>query len=80
MLGTSAAAVSQPWRHFFELSVMTSNQREIDRYRSGNVECAQLVLADPEKYPGLMLEWARAVMSRPAPPPRDILFEMENPK
>jgi hypothetical protein len=49
---------------------MTDHQRELDRYRAGNVECAELVMRDPDKYPAIMQAWARAVLSKPATAPK----------
>ena len=33
-------------------------KRRIEKYQAANREAAQVILADPERYPGLMQEWA----------------------
>ena len=42
---------------------MTSKQLKIDRYRAGNIEAARIIAVDPDRYPGLLQEWARRVLS-----------------
>ena len=41
---------------------MTNNQAMIDRYRQQNLEAARIIVADPVKYVGIMLEWARLTL------------------
>jgi hypothetical protein len=36
--------------------------RQGSGYDRHNLECARLMLADPEHYPGLQLEWAKTVV------------------
>ena len=43
---------------------MTDTQRKLAAYRRGNLEAARIVAADPERYSGLMQEWAALVLSR----------------
>jgi hypothetical protein len=45
---------------------MTSNQRKAESYRAGNIQAAKIISADPERYPGLMQEWAHRVLNPPA--------------
>lgn len=37
--------------------------KKLATYEASNQECAAIVLQDPERFPGLMQEWARAVLS-----------------
>lgn len=50
---------------------MTANQRHMERYRAGNEEAARIIAADPAKYPGVMQEWAGAVLVKVTTPPAD---------
>lgn len=35
----------------------------IDRYARANRQCAEIIVANPVRYPGLMQDWARAILS-----------------
>jgi hypothetical protein len=39
---------------------------ESKRYTASNLEAARIIAADPARYPGLMLEWSRAMLNRAA--------------
>lgn len=41
-------------------------KRTIDAYRRGNAEACAVILADPEKYAGGLLDWAEAWSEKPA--------------
>jgi hypothetical protein len=42
---------------------MALNQRKAERYAAANLEAAKIVAASPDRYPGLMQEWAAMVLS-----------------
>jgi len=45
---------------------VTSNRRKADLYRAGNIEAAEIILADIHRYGGdesLMVRWARCVIA-----------------
>lgn len=42
---------------------MTGRQRKAEYYATANIECARLIAADPDRYPGLMQEWAAKVLN-----------------
>jgi hypothetical protein len=45
---------------------VTSNQLEVDRYRAGNIQAAEIILADAMRYGGdesLMVRWAKLVVA-----------------
>jgi hypothetical protein len=39
-----------------------SRAEQAERYRQANIECASIILADTSRFPGLMQEWAKAVL------------------
>ncbi len=43
---------------------MTTRQRLGETYERQNQEAAQIIAADPERYPGVMQQWARLVLQR----------------
>ena len=45
---------------------MTGSQRMAELYRAGNLEAAEIIAADPERFPRVMQEWAAMVLNRPA--------------
>jgi hypothetical protein len=47
-----------------------SLKSKMERYAAGNLESARILLADPERYQGLMLEWAARIIA---------VFHIENP-
>jgi hypothetical protein len=47
-----------------------SLKSKIERYHASNLEAAQIILADSERYQGLMLEWAARTIA---------VFHIENP-
>jgi hypothetical protein len=53
------------------LNINPREKKPLSKQRSGydahNLECARLILADPEHYPGIQLEWARAILAQDAP-------------
>lgn len=38
--------------------------KKLEAYTMANLEAARIVAADPERYPGLMQEWASAVLTK----------------
>ena len=48
--------------------LMAAKQKQIDHYRAGNIECARVIIAAPEKYPSWSLPaiWAHMVLDPPA--------------
>jgi hypothetical protein len=53
--------------------------RLTEKYDAGNREAAEIILADPERYAGLPLEWARLWMERhPKTEDRDHARDFEN--
>jgi hypothetical protein len=42
---------------------VTKNQRLGKTYTAGNIEAARIIAVDPDRYPGLLQEWARRVLS-----------------
>jgi hypothetical protein len=45
---------------------VTSNRRKADLYRAGNIEAAEIILADIHRYGGdepLMVRWARRLVA-----------------
>lgn len=43
---------------------MTTPQTHADRFTEQNHDAAQIIVADPERYPGMMQQWARLVLER----------------
>lgn len=43
---------------------MTKVQEQSVAYQASNLACAKIVAADPDRYPGLMQEWAQLVLQR----------------
>ena len=41
---------------------MTVQQRKAELYRAANVQAARIIATDPERYPGIMQEWAAKVL------------------
>ena len=41
-----------------------AKQSAAERFQDGNLEAARIILADTERYPGVMQEWARLILSR----------------
>ncbi len=39
-------------------------KRRVEEYQAANREAAQIILADPARYPGLMQEWAHLAYQR----------------
>jgi hypothetical protein len=56
---------------------VTSAQRKSELYREQNQAAARIITADPERYAGIMLEWARLTLERNTPAPAANLFESE---
>jgi hypothetical protein len=50
---------------------MRSGKRARDHYKAENEAAARIIGADPMKYPGLMQEWACAVLAATVAPPAD---------
>jgi len=44
----------------------TDSRAKVDFYRASNIEAARIITADPERYPGLMQEWAALMLNSPA--------------
>jgi len=44
----------------------TTHQHKAELYRASNIEAARIITADPQRYPGLMQEWAAMVLNPPA--------------
>jgi hypothetical protein len=38
-------------------------QKQADSYRAGTIEAARIIAADPDRYPGVMQEWAAMVLN-----------------
>lgn len=43
---------------------MKTPQQKAERYARENEQAARIILRDPQRYQGLMLEWARAVIAK----------------
>lgn len=41
-----------------------SLKRRVEQYQAANTEAAQIIIADPARYPGLMQEWAHRAYKR----------------
>jgi hypothetical protein len=47
---------------------MTDSQRARQGYTTSNLECACIIAADPERYQGVLQEWADRILSKAANP------------
>ena len=47
---------------------------KVRQYDRQNAACAAIIAADPDRYQGLMQEWARKVIERQTPTVRGPLF------
>lgn len=47
---------------------MTTKARITDRYDLANLEAATIIAANPEKYQGVLQEWADLILSKAAAP------------
>jgi len=45
---------------------VTKSQHKFEFYREQNLECARIIAAEPERYPGALQDWARLVLNPPA--------------
>jgi hypothetical protein len=50
---------------------MATPKRAADYYRAGNLECARIIAAEPERYGGLLAEWAELVIEKSKPRDRE---------
>jgi hypothetical protein len=48
---------------------MTGKQGKAEFFREQNLQAAEIISADPNRYPGVMQEWARLVLNPPAERP-----------
>jgi hypothetical protein len=42
---------------------MSTHRTQTDSYLEGNIRAAEIIAADPTRYPGLMQEWAARVLA-----------------
>ena len=47
---------------------MTTQVRITERYDAANLEAATVIASDPERYQGVLAEWADTILTRAAQP------------